>query len=106
MLNDSGSPHSDLRKLSEWHNLPETQEVLRHLKDLADRALGVVTGSPLKIINPDGSPADGTKVSLFQNRLIGEYKGLLELSRLIEARTSELTERVAMLDKQQTEQTK
>lgn len=100
MLNDSESPQNALQSLLVWQALPETQEVLKLLKDKADLAdLGLKRGPLGYRDNVDGRVLDGDTITQLRCQFIGEEKGLRELSRLLTER--ELTLREKLKQQQQ-----
>ena len=97
MLNDSGSPHNDLQKLSEWRKLPETQEVLQYLRDKAQLAQNQVNKSPMGF-QVNGHILDTGIINSLRDRFSGNREGFLELEGLLNQREAQLLEFINSVD--------
>ena len=94
MLTDSLSPHNDLQNLRSWLELPETQEVLKRLKELSLMAQQMALASPQVYLKE----LDGEKCDQLRHQFIGNWQGLHKVETLLEDRLKELEEQVLRQD--------
>ncbi len=102
MLTDSNSPHNDLESLLRWRALPETQEVLKWLRDKAQPAFRLALAGPTEYrINSGGESGvipDGSVIQQMRDQFIGNYQGLSALEKHLDFTEQALREIIQQQD--------
>ena len=95
MLNDSTSPQNDLEKLCSWLELPETKEVLEHLRDQRRVAEVTVHAPPDKFL----SHMDGVMIENLRHQNIGKTYAFSHLEAFLNERKLALQNEVERLSR-------
>jgi hypothetical protein len=96
MLTDSTSPQNALECLCKWLALPETKEVLNHLKDKAEATDSLIKRRPDAFRDPKNDTIlSGDVIVMIKERATGEQIGLKYLSTLLAQREVDLREKLA-----------
>lgn len=102
MLTDSSSPLNDLQNLVHWRKLPETEEalaVLRELAEVADRMGRAPEASYVQTLNAGVQfLPDGNTIAAMRARFQGQAKGFHELERMLDEREKVLRDTLEQQD--------
>ncbi len=102
MFNDSTSPQIEYNSLLQWRNLPETQEVLKYLRDKVEATDRMVHRSPIgyrSVVDNREVPMEAGLVQQLRDQFVGEWRGLREFERKLDERQAELEEKLKQQEK-------